>query len=287
MARSSNAVLRAAAILDFVAEHPGESFSMAELVRALKLSHSTCHSLVSALVDVNYLHRTTDKLYALGPRLAAIARISQERSSLLQIAKRELRQLAAKLDLVCSALVREESMSVVRERSTSARHVRYTTQIGMPLRLRAPLASAFFVASPQGAEEWLALAGDLDVEAERDALEQGIAFLRTHGFLALVNNADGPPPSTPLAQLFDGAVSELPVIAAHTIARDSEYAVSSIVTPVFNADSDVEFVLSLIGYDNPISGARLLDYAEELQAAATRISASVIDGSERARLLPL
>jgi len=47
-----------------------------------------------------------------------------------------------------------------------------TSQIGMPLRLRAPLAAAFFITSPNRAEEWLAINADLDLDAERAAMQK-------------------------------------------------------------------------------------------------------------------
>lgn len=286
MARSSAAVLRAAAILDFIAEHPGQSFTMVELVRALKLSHSTCHSLVSALVDVGYLYRTTQKSYALGPRLAAIARVSRDHASLLDIAKPELRELATKHDLVCSVLVREGNFSVVKERSTSARLIGYTSQIGMPLRLRAPLASAFFVTSPARAEEWLSLNADLNRNAERSALNQGIEFLRMHGFIVLLTNPDAPSPATtPLEKLFDGEVEKLAVRAAVSIEPNLEYDVSSIVSPVFNAEGDVEFVLSLIGYEKPLLGSEIVTFGEEVKSASIRVSSAVLDTTRRSTLL--
>lgn len=287
MARSSSAVLRAAAILDFVAEHPGQSFSMVELVSALRISHSTCHSLISALVDVGYLFRTSQKTYALGPRLASIARAAQDNSSLLEMAKPELRRIANRLDLVCSALVREGPLSVVRERSTSARHVGYAVQIGMTLRLRAPLAAAFFVSSPEKAAEWLSQLGELDVVAERETMRQGIDFLRAHGFVVLLNNPAAARTAVPIDALFDGAVDQLKVSLMLTISEQEPYSVSSIVTPVFDAAGDVAFVLSLIGHDNPVAGAQVRMLGQELKAASTRISAYVMDDRRRDQLLPV
>ena len=71
MSRSSPGVRRVAAILNFIADHPGQAFALTDLVRALKLSRATCHALLTGLVDVGYLFRTSDKTYVLGPALAA------------------------------------------------------------------------------------------------------------------------------------------------------------------------------------------------------------------------
>ena len=41
VSRSSPGVMRVAAILDFLAEHPGQAFALTDLVRTLKLSRAT------------------------------------------------------------------------------------------------------------------------------------------------------------------------------------------------------------------------------------------------------
>jgi DNA-binding IclR family transcriptional regulator len=61
MSRSSPGVMRVAAILNFIADHPGQAFAMTDLVRALKLSRATCHALLTGLVEVGYLsHQRQD-----------------------------------------------------------------------------------------------------------------------------------------------------------------------------------------------------------------------------------
>src|ERR1700712_3101139 len=102
MARSSPGVRRIVSILNFFADHPTQTFTLTDLVRALKLSRATCHALLTGLVDAGYLYRTHDKSYVMGPALVSIGRIAQENMSPLQVAQPEMRSLADEFDAICS-----------------------------------------------------------------------------------------------------------------------------------------------------------------------------------------
>src|SRR3546814_12729356 len=70
MARTSPGVQRIVSILNFFADHPEQSFTLTDLVRALKLSRATCHALLTGLVEAGYLDRSHDKSFVLGATLA-------------------------------------------------------------------------------------------------------------------------------------------------------------------------------------------------------------------------
>lgn len=274
MARSSTAVLRATAILDFIAEHPNQSFAMSELVRAINVSHSTCHSIVSALVEAGYLYRTKDRTYALGARLARISQAAGDRSTLLQVAKPELRHLADKFDLVCSALILEGDSCVIRERSTTARHVGTFAGLGRRLKLQAPVAAAFFVSSPERANEWLATLPKGDQDSAHRLLQAGVSFLRQHGYVAFLNDRDEIQKMAPHQRL-DRA--NLPLKPAASIEADGVYDLSTIVAPVYDANGHVEFIVALGGSEFAVAGSAALAMAEELMLTTARISSFVLD----------
>ena len=155
MARSSPGVLRVAAILNFMAEHPGDAFALTDLVRALKLSRATCHALLTGLVEVGYLFRTGDKTYVLGPALAAIGRTAVEHFSPMQVAKPEMRALADHFDVVCAAYFLDGDTLHLRDRAASASHVAYPVPLGTRMKLRSAQVAAFFSWTPGTAETWL------------------------------------------------------------------------------------------------------------------------------------
>src|SRR5579862_1386791 len=106
MSRSSPAVQRIVAILNFFAEHPGQAFTLTDVIKALKLSRATCHALLTGLVEAGYLYRSSDKSYVLGPALAAIGRNANMHYSPLQVAQPEMRALADEYDVICLAVYR-------------------------------------------------------------------------------------------------------------------------------------------------------------------------------------
>lgn len=289
MTRSSSAVLRAAAILDYIAEHPGQSFTMADLVRALKLSQSTCHSLLAALVQVGYLYKTAEKTYVLGSGLVSIGRQAAHRSSLVEIARPELRRLANGFDLISSALVRREGQCVVCERSASASQLGFVTRIGTTLRFRAPIAAAFFAKAPDAAEAWLAdFSSDPQVVAdERRVLYEGVTFFTKYGFLALLTNPKGFPANATLEQSFDTPINDLPIRSVDSIQEDSVYDLSSIVAPVYNETGAVDFIVSLFGYREPVGGARVLALGEELRNTCDRISTFALEPNRQTPISPV
>jgi DNA-binding IclR family transcriptional regulator len=280
MARSSAAVLRAAAILGFMAEHPGQAFTMAELVRALKLSQSTSHSLLSALVKVGYLFRTTERTYVMGPALIAIGKQAAEHYSPLKIAHPEMRKLADRFDVVCSATFRTGNDTVVKDRAASASKIRVNTEIAVPLKIRGPLASIYLAWSLEEIDPWLSSIAQKLRERERQVVEQGIAFIHKHGFIAYLKNPNGPGMGTAPEKMFEGELAELPFTLATTIERRRNYNLSSLAAPVFDASGKVDFILVLRGFDEPVPGSTLFEIAEELKQACARISS--FSGAKRA-----
>lgn len=270
MTRSSPGVKRIAAILDFMADHPAQAFALTDLVRALKLSRATCHALLTGLVEVGYLYRTSDKSYVLGPALAKVGRAAAQNMSPLQVAQPEMRALADAFDVVCSAFFLEGDTIVSRERAASISHVGYSLPLGTRVKLMPRSLPVFFAWSPGEADAWLERSGLPVSEAMRATIDEGMAFAREHGFAALVQS-DGAARDAALP----GSDDDRPVAILAAIAPDSRYALSSVTAPVFNAEGKVEFVLSLMGFTRSLTGAEAFAAAAALKAACGRISAFI------------
>lgn len=267
MTRSSPGVKRIAAILDFLADHPAQSFALTDLVRALKLSRATCHALLTGLVEVGYLYRTSDKTYVLGPALARVGRAAAQNMSPLQIAQPEMRALADEFDVVCSAFFLEGETIVSRERAASMSHVGYSIPLGTRVRLLPRSLPTFYSWSPDEAAAQLDRA---DVPAaQREEIEAAMAFVRDHGF-AVMTNTDGrmAQPEAPGGLSSDG---ERHVTILSHIEPAQTYALNAVIAPVFSAPGKVEFVLALMGFPGPRTGKEILKAAEVLKAACQRI----------------
>lgn len=271
MTRSSPGVKRVAAILNFMASHPGQAFALSDIVRALKLSRATCHALLTGLVEVGYLYRATDKTYVLGPALAEIGRAAVEHSSPLQIAQPEMRALADAFDVVCGAYFLEGDTLHLRERAASLSHVGYPVPLGTRTPLRSAQAPAFFAHVPAEAEAWLART-DLPPSPERRALmEQGMAFVRGHGFIALARKPGAIPKGTILAGT-GAATDELPVVPVPEVDPAEVYSVAAIMSPVLDRAGRASFCLLMAGFSAPLTGALILDAGGQLNRACERIA---------------
>jgi DNA-binding IclR family transcriptional regulator len=272
MTQCSPGVERVAAILNFMAEHPDHAVTVSDLVRALKISRSTCHALVASLVQVGYLHRTSDKTYVLGPSLALLGQIAARHASPLLIAQPEMRALADEFDVICSAFFREGDHLVVRERAASGSNLGWSSPKGARVRMRAPFAGIFYAWSPSArAEAWLAASAPTATPEQRALMQQVMAFARRYGFTFSVRN-------TRFSEVrggelaFEEGWSDLPASMIPELVPDREYALLSILAPVFDANQEVAFILALVGFAERRTGDDIEMIGRRLRGACDHIS---------------
>ena len=275
MARSSPGVRRMVAILDFFADHPGQSFTLTDLVRALKLSRATCHALLAGLVDSGYLYRTHDKSYVIGPRLVAIGRIATEHFSPLQVAQPEMRALADEFEAICSAFFREGDEVVTRARAASMSQLGWSIPQGTRLPLVPPFGIVYQAWAPSAeVVTWLDRLSPQPTTEQRENMLKGLAFAREHGFVFGVRHPDVPiykGVGVP-EQIFRGAGTEFPIILESAIDPNQEYRLSNVIAPVFDAKHEVAFTLGLMGFTRQYSGAAIERMGRRLREACDRIT---------------
>lgn len=262
-------------MLNFFAEHPGQSFSLTDLVRTLKLSRATCHGLLVGLVEARYLYKTSDKSYVLGPALVSISEIAKSHFSPLQITQPEMRALADEYDGICTAAFRDGTGAVVRARAAAVSHLGYTVPRDIRLHLPPELAGIFFVFSPPTeVAQWLSELDPLPSAKQREAMAAGIEFIRKHGFqfsiLNKVKDMKG------LAQ--DGGRgrehAKLHMLPLTDLDPKRSYEIGVIQAPVYGR-RNVAFVLNLQGFNGPRTGMEVAEIGARLIEACERISTFV------------
>jgi DNA-binding IclR family transcriptional regulator len=283
MSRSSPGVWRVAAILNFIADHPGQAFALTDLVRALKLSRATCHALLTGLVEVGYLYRTSDKTYVLGPALTAIGRTAAEHFSPLQVAKPEMRELADAYDVVCGVYSLEGDEILLRDRAASASHVAYPVPIGTRMKLRSAQAVVYYAWSPGEAEAWLERARPKPAPDKIELMFRNMDFAREHGFVVHVRNPGVVSGSAVASYLQGDETDEIPVMPVAEVEPGEIYPVAALMAPVFDAKDKVSFALVLAGFQAPMTGAQALEAGARLRAACERISGFVAGRGQSAR----
>ncbi|WP_232494761.1 IclR family transcriptional regulator [Novosphingobium kaempferiae] len=268
MSRSSPGVARVAAILNFIADHPGQAFALTDLVRALKLSRATCHALLTGLVDVGYLYRTTDKTYVLGPALAAIGRTAAAHFSPLQVAQPEMRSLADDFDVVCGAYFLEGDVIHLRERAASLSHIGYPVPLGTRMPLRWIQAMTFFARSTRDADAWVSRADPPLGEEQLGQFRAGLEFVRSKGYVALLRR----PGSEEGEAGVRVGTEDPPVVPLVDADPQRVYPLVALMAPIYDSRNRVMMALVMAGFHGAMTGTSVSEAGGRLAEACERIS---------------
>jgi DNA-binding IclR family transcriptional regulator len=275
MPRSSPAVHRTAAILNFFAGHTGQAFTLTEVVKSVKISRATCHTLLTGLVEVGYLHRLNDKSYVVGPVLVSLAHTIGAHHSPMQVAQPEMRALADQFEGICLATFREGNDVVVRERASSVSNLGWSVPMGARLPLRAPFGAVFFARSPKAeADAWLSGVTPPPTAEQRAQMFEAMLFAREYGFcfgVANPHSAGGTSTNWP----FSGDMEHPPVDLQTGLDPQRVYKVSFVSAPVFDAQKRIAFELVLTGLDRDVTGAEVAQMGERVREACERIGSFV------------
>lgn len=109
---------RVVEVMNFLAAHPTESFTLSELAARLGLSIGSAHRLLTTLAEARYLSRhPRHKTYSLGMALVAIGQAALAQHRDIEVAKREMARLSSELKVQCHAcaVVGEELLFLASE----------------------------------------------------------------------------------------------------------------------------------------------------------------------------
>lgn len=126
-ARTANrveAVERAVSLLQSF-RTPGEGLSLAELAQRTALSKSTILRLSGSLTQRGLLHRDRRGIFSLGPEMARLGRLSRQPSSLEDLIRPVLRDLAEGVGETSSFYVRDGEARLCLYRHNSPRAARH------------------------------------------------------------------------------------------------------------------------------------------------------------------
>lgn len=288
MPRTSPGVQRIVNVINFFAEHPGQSFTLTDLVRALRLSRATCHALLAGLVDAGYLYRTNDKSYILGPTLAAIGRIANDNFSPLQVAHSEIRELADEFSAICSVYFVEGDEVVTRARAAAMSQLGWPSSLGVRMKLRAPFAAIYaaWMSQPE-VDNWVNGFVPPPSSQQRESMYQGMRFARAHGYSFGIRSFGAADSREAVKKaLNEPGYADIPVAVASDLDREQQYRLAFIVSPVFDAANHVAFTLGLVGFESLLKGAEIERMGMHLRAACERITGFILGRQPETLLAP-
>ncbi|HEX6425282.1 MAG TPA: helix-turn-helix domain-containing protein [Acidimicrobiales bacterium] len=262
------------AVLELLARHPDERFSLSEVARRCRLNKATAHALLTTLAGRGILLRhPDDKRYSLGPRLIAIGDAARRGYTAADFAPGVLHDLAAGTRLWARAWQvtgdRLVCVAQAADRSPPAPSRPDATSPLAHLPLVPPVgAAAMAWADPPTVEAWLARAGSTDaVRAALAALpgirERGVAVtLGSSEWRDLANGRLGSaPPDDPAGRraLASAVARQALLVVDLDVAPGAP--VAEVAAPVFDAAGEVGLVLSVTtspGEEVPTTGVRAL-----------------------------
>jgi DNA-binding IclR family transcriptional regulator len=176
-------VVRVMRILDFLASHPRERFTVSELARRLEISTATCHAIVVTLVRSAHLTRGADGRVQLGPAMIPVGDAARSWLPVLQLARSELEATAAQFDVALVATVRAHDELVHLMRFGGASLFDPMIQPALRLPLEPPLGTSFFAWEPDAEiQAWIARLRERGLPVDRYL--DWIAVARRLGFVA-------------------------------------------------------------------------------------------------------
>jgi DNA-binding IclR family transcriptional regulator len=280
-------------VLDLLVASPEREFKLAEIVAALGIHKSTCHAIVTTMVERGYLVRSTgSKAYMLGSAVILAGHAAERANPAVHAARTVVPALARDLDVESVASVVERDVITVIEwaaRPSSGRTVHRPTSwshVGQRVPLVPPFGAAHMAWSgPARIDEWLERAAGMADDRE---LRDSIAAIRHRGFDVQVENADLDRFRTMLAAIdldrlsttTRAAVSQLAAELGHVeylpveLTADRAYDINALAAIVFDPAGGPILTLS-VHPGEPLLGVDVMTMGRRLRAVADGVTESI------------
>ncbi|MEX0875162.1 MAG: helix-turn-helix domain-containing protein [Actinomycetota bacterium] len=284
MARRAPAVERSIAVLNFLAAHPDDRYTLSEIARATDLNKATLHAILGALTESGFVLREEEKkTYGLGPALVALGGAAVEANPAVQLAVPQMQGLSDDLGLDCVASTAIEDQIVILTRTSSARRpFGIDVQPGQRLPLAPPLGTVFVAwSSDEEIDHWLALVGPSASKADLTRYREAVETVRARGYsLGLGGEpvrAEESAAQRRRRRTLEENVRTIRVDEYALIELDhsSAYRLNHIGAPVFGPNGRVTLAVFLIGFQGDIAAAEVPRYAERLMEACSRVTKAI------------
>ena len=288
MPEASNPTGRVMDVLNFLAAHPTENFSLAEIARHLTLSNGSAHRILTTMAAAKFLTRNEkQRTYSLGLAMVAIGQAAVEKHRGIEVARREIARLAVELNLQCSAntVIEDEVVVLVKEGSPQSH--RGLTRVGERRPLVPPVGLCHIAWGGDAViNAYIGKAAPYLSDAVLKHLSASFPLIRLRGYAVAANG-----PNLSLSR-------ETTVLPADRI-RDQAYwasvfemighltpeeiqifdpgdagpsGISYISAPVFSPAGAVSFQLVVTGLPGNLAAGEIERYAERLCATAASIT---------------
>jgi DNA-binding IclR family transcriptional regulator len=288
LARPALSAARAIQILELLAAHPGQDFTLSELVRESNINVSSLHAVLDVLARDGYVVRDKRrKAYRLGAGPIALGQAALDEHPAIKLARQAVEELADRLQLevICGAIAGEHML--IAGEAGRADRLYLRPRVGQRLPFMPPLGLlAVPYLEPKQQEAWLDRLGLDATAADRDAYAQAAMLAGQHGYTIELET-----PTRQQIGLLMGALAREPRSTAlntqllelvrqlgheqHTLTTPEpghSYDVNNIQTPIFDHRAQLVSGLILLGFDNPITTEEIQQHLHTLLQISDRIT---------------
>jgi DNA-binding IclR family transcriptional regulator len=282
-------------ILNFLAEHESETFTLSELARRLGMAKATGHTILATLVENGLVNRNGGREYSLGPAVIPLGEAASHQNRAVAIGRREIRLISEDLGLdVILTTVLDHSIVVVGKAS-AAQLERNDLRV-LYLSQRIPLAppiGAIFVAwwDRTRIDEWLRAAHDVWAPERQQRYLEALAAVRERGYSVsaiarddldevrkILGSIDALSAEGDLSSTLGGFIEQVRNSEGYMVTRlapSSLYELSSIAAPVFDRSGTVVLAITLKGFVDPVGAAEIEKLGERLVSAGESVTAAI------------
>lgn len=283
MARPALSAARALDVLNFLAAHPEESFTLSELVRRVGVNVASMHALLAVLEQGEYVTRDEEKAYGLGPMLVPLGHAALHRHAVIDVARRSIESLSAELGVTALLVGAAGGEMVVIHEATPGRTS--VPSIGQRIRMLPPIGGVFHAwAEPEVVEAWIATAPKPVRSAEED-LRRWLASIRARGYAIgletearqglrrAVRELGEEPGSRSARGRLRSTVARLGDLATVVIEPDprASYRVAHLAAPIPARPTGATLGLYLLGFPRELTAYETERLGERLRATAARV----------------
>ncbi len=266
--------LRTVEIIRFLAEHPGETFAVADLSRRVAQSRATCQAVLLALEPSNWVRRTRDG-YALGAGLISIGAAAQQGAAVVGLLRSAVHDLYEEVG--CEALgylpAGDQLINVSRVGPTTPMA---TTMIeGQSFPLTPPYGLAFAAWDESDLERWIGRAPTAS-KATKARLRKAAEIVRELGYSVLLDPVTRREFRSTVDQVSEARRQFVAAALRHDelVISQSDAAqsmrVSLLSAPVFGPDGSVCSLMAVVFDVNQYS--RVAEMANALRGACRQLS---------------
>lgn len=275
-------------VLNFLAAHPTEAFTLSEIARNVGLSNGSAHRVLTTMSDARFLARHhKHKTYSLGLALVAVGQAALEKHRGIDVARREMARLTQELKVQCVATIIAEGDRLVLAKAGTPQTHEELNRVGERHPIIPPIGLACVAWNGEKAiRDFLARSPAPLDESMRHHIEAAFPVVRRRGYAIA---ASGPvmtslraatiqPAGLPRDETYWEAIrSRVALLTPDEVqlidlSRAGETGVCYISAPVFSPSGAVEIELTLSGFPPGLRSAEIERHADRLRAAAASVT---------------